>query len=93
MEFAESEISFRRSVSSEHLRFRLDLTPYLADVLAAWETGQDFIIQDIRSPWDGKPINLEDARKAGMKSINLRYKRNTQVVVVAITVAPPAESK
>jgi hypothetical protein len=56
------------------------------EVLAAWAAGKDFIVQDIMDPWDGKPINLEDARNAGLKSINLRYKRLTQVVVVPIEV-------
>lgn len=54
------------------------------EVLAAWETFKDFIVQDIMSPWDGKPINLQDARSSGMKSINLRYKGMTRVAVVKI---------
>lgn len=50
--------------------------------IADWEAGKDFILQDISSPWDGKPINKEDAVKAGYRSVNIRYKNLRQIAVV-----------
>lgn len=49
-----------------------------------WEAGKDFIINDMRDPYDGKPINLEDAKKSGIKSISIRYKKLTQVCIVKV---------
>lgn len=31
---------------------------------ADWLAGKDFILRDFRSPWDGKPINIEDVTRA-----------------------------
>lgn len=36
----------------------------LAAAKADWEAGKDFILQDITSPWDGKPCNKEDMKDA-----------------------------
>ena len=49
-----------------------------------WEAGQDFILRDVTSPWDGKPINLEDARTAGFQEVNIRYRGLTKLVVVRL---------
>jgi len=49
---------------------------------ADWNSGMDFILRDVTSPWDGKPINLEDAKTAGFQAVNIRFKRMTRVVVV-----------
>jgi len=54
------------------------------DAKAAWESGKDFIVQDFMSPWDGKPINLEDAKKAGFQEVNIRFKKMASVVVVKL---------
>lgn len=54
------------------------------DAKAAWESGKDFILHDFSSPWDGKPINLEDAKKAGFGEVNIRFARMTKVVVVKV---------
>ena len=43
-----------------------------------WNAGKDFILQDITSPWDGKPINKEQADAENYK-VNIRYKRMTQI--------------
>ena len=29
------------------------------DARADWDANKDFIIQDMSSPWDGKPVNKE----------------------------------
>jgi len=51
---------------------------------ADWEAGKDFILQDISSPWDGKPINKEDAMKAKFPGVNIRFKGMTKIVVVKL---------
>ena len=48
---------------------------------AAWNSGKDFIIQDITSRWDGKPINQQDAAGAGLK-IMIRYNGLRNIVNV-----------
>ena len=59
-----------------------------AEVVAAWEAGKDFILQDMSSPYDGKPINKQDAAGIpGLRAVNLRYKKNTQVAVVKVATA------
>lgn len=45
---------------------------------AAWNSGKDFIIRDITSRWDGKPINKQDADGAGIKVL-LRYNKLKKV--------------
>ncbi len=52
---------------------------------ADWDAGKDFIIADMMDPYCGKPINREDARNAGIKTVNIRYKRLTQVAVVKVS--------
>lgn len=50
---------------------------------ADWLSGKDFILQDFRSPWDGRPINLEDANKAypGVDIlVYYRDRRNTVLI-------------
>ena len=54
------------------------------EVLAAWNGGKDFIIADVTNPWSGKPINLADARQAGVGSVTIRYKALRQCVVVRV---------
>lgn len=54
------------------------------DAKGDWEAGCDFIIADVMDPYCGKPINNSDAKGAGLKSINIRYAKNTKVTVVTI---------
>ena len=49
---------------------------------ADWASGKDFILRDPTSPWDGKYINEEDARNAGIAVVNIRYAGLTKVTVV-----------
>jgi hypothetical protein len=48
------------------------------------QKGLDFKIMDISSPWDGRYINLEDARAAGIKYLRVRYNNRTAVVVIEL---------
>jgi hypothetical protein len=45
--------------------------------LADWNEGEDFILQDIMSPWDGKPCSKRDFDAPVM----IRYYKNQRVVV------------
>ena len=58
--------------------------PTAKAAVAAWEAGDDFLLRDCTSRWDGKPINLEDAREAGYKEVNLRFNKLAGVVVVKV---------
>jgi hypothetical protein len=51
---------------------------------ADWEAGKDFIVADISDPYCGKPINIADAKGAGIATINIRYAATTKVTVVTI---------
>lgn len=44
---------------------------------ADWDAGKDFILQDISSPWDGKPCSKRDM--AGFGVIG-RFNKNTKTV-------------
>lgn len=52
------------------------------DILAAWLAGKDFLICDMSSRWDGKPVNVTDAERAGETVVNVRYKRLTAICVL-----------
>jgi hypothetical protein len=58
-----------------------------AQAIADWEAGKDFILQDVMSPWDGKPINKEDAERSGFRTIKIRYKQMRQIAVVKMAAA------
>ena len=49
-----------------------------AAVLIDWNKGLDFIINDISSPWDGKPCNRQDLKN---ETVKFRYSRLTKVFV------------
>lgn len=55
------------------------------DVKTAWADGKDWIVEAWGDPNDGRPINKANADAAHV-TVMLRYKRNTQVVVI-----PPAK--
>lgn len=50
------------------------------EVKEAWESGKDFLIQDISSPDDGRYVNIEDVPDG--TSLQIRYKKLTQVLIL-----------
>ncbi len=46
--------------------------------------GKDFIVNDIMSPWDGKPANARSLREAGIVRVNVRYSQLRKVCVVRV---------
>jgi len=46
--------------------------------------GKDFIINDMFSPWDGKPVNVEGLRSEGITQVNVRYGQLRKVCVVQV---------
>lgn len=55
-----------------------------AKALEAFNSNQDFILNDIASPYDGKPCNKQDLKSAGEKQVMIRYKKLTQVFPTTI---------
>lgn len=53
-------------------------------VKADFEDGKDFVIADMMHPDCGRYCNREDLQREGVKAVNIRYKRNTQVCVVKV---------
>jgi len=51
---------------------------------ADFRAGKDFIIQDMSSPWDGKPANIRDLSGAGVATVNIRYKKLRNIAVVKV---------
>jgi hypothetical protein len=58
------------------------------EVMEAWDAGKDFIVQDMMSPYDGKPINKADAKAAGIGNVNIRYKKMRSVAVIKVAKFP-----
>lgn len=52
-----------------------------AAVLADWNDGKDFLIQDYRA---GGYINKRDAINEGVSDVNIRYAKNRKVVPVKV---------
>ena len=52
------------------------------EVQEAWDAGKDFQINCFMHPDDGRYINKDDATKGS--SINVRYKKLTQVHVIKV---------
>lgn len=50
------------------------------EVLKDWNGNKDFIINCITHPYDGKPMNKEQAEKG--EQYNIRYRNNTQICPV-----------
>ena len=48
-------------------------------VLEAIASGQDFLVSDMSSRWDGKPANLESFRQAELDTVQVRYKGLTAI--------------
>jgi hypothetical protein len=55
-----------------------------AEVQRDLDANKDFIIQSYGHPYDGKPANASSLRAAGVKTVNIRYKRLTAVGVFKI---------
>ena len=53
-----------------------------AKVLADWNAEKDFIIADISSPYDGKPVNKQHLAKG--TCVQFRYARNLKTFVVSL---------
>ena len=56
-----------------------------AEAIEAWEDGQDFILNDFASMFDGKPCNHADLSEAGEYDfVNIRYAKLRRVVRVKL---------
>lgn len=44
----------------------------------------DFILHDVFSPWDGRPVNLPQLIEAGYTDVNVRYSKLRKVAVFRI---------
>jgi len=54
-------------------------------VLAAWNANRDFLVADLFSQWDGKPVNRADLeRTTGPQQVQIRYKRLKRIAVVQV---------
>lgn len=51
---------------------------------ADFEANKDFTIMDISSRWDGKVANKEDLQKEAPITLNIRYKKLTQIAQVVL---------
>lgn len=56
------------------------------EVRQDWDSSKDFIIADNFDPYDGKPINREDAMKAGIRQVGIRYQGSTKQVFIDVPV-------
>jgi len=55
-------------------------------VLQDWNNGKDFIVADMFSPYDGKPINKQDAEREDTGfSVMIRYKNLTQITAIKLS--------
>ena len=55
-------------------------------VLQDWNDGKDFIISDLFSKWDGKPVNKKDIERGGAEtSVMVRYRNMTQIAAIKIS--------
>jgi hypothetical protein len=55
-----------------------------AEVLAAFEADKDFIVADMSSRYDGKPVCRSDLVRAKVASVNIRYKGKRSIAVVKL---------
>ncbi len=54
-------------------------------VLEHLKEGRDFIVQDVSSPWNGKPCNLPDLKRQGVMHARVRYDRLRKVTLINIS--------
>ena len=53
-------------------------------IVAAFNENLDFTINDITSPWHGKPCNKEQLKAEGIKKVWMRYNKLTKIVQVEV---------
>lgn len=54
-------------------------------VAADWEANKDFLIADISSPWDGKPVNRDSLVRSGEAThVNVRYHNMRRVARIEV---------
>ena len=53
-------------------------------VLEHIKAGRDFIVRDMRSPWDGKPCNLGDLQRYGVMHARVQFNRLTETTTIHI---------
>ena len=54
-------------------------------VIADWQSNKDFIFNDITSPYDQKPINLQDVKNLlAPVTLKIRYAKLTKLVVIDV---------
>ena len=46
----------------------------------AWRAGVDFILHDLSSPWDGKPLSMRDVPHGAR--VQIRYAARRRAVVI-----------
>lgn len=56
----------------------------VSEVTAAFHGGLNFILNDMSSPWDGKPFNVENARELGLSHVRIRYGQLKKVAGVRV---------
>ena len=55
------------------------------EVLQDWNANRDFLVADLFSQWDGKPVNRADLERAtGPQQVQIRYKRLERIAVVQV---------
>ncbi len=54
------------------------------EVQEAWDSGKDFLIQDISSTDDGRYINKQDAEREGDMTLNIRYKKLANIKPIKV---------
>jgi hypothetical protein len=56
-----------------------------ADVVADWEKGKDFVIEDFVDPYCGKPVSLSDVKDAWKgHSVKIRFDKLKKVVILKV---------
>lgn len=48
------------------------------------DASKDFILSDLTSPWDGKPINRPQLAELGVSTVNVRYAKQRRVAVLTV---------
>jgi hypothetical protein len=48
------------------------------------DAGRDFILCDLTSPWDGRPINRPQLAEQGARQVNVRFGKGRKVAVLTV---------
>jgi len=51
-----------------------------AAIWADWIANEDFIVTDMSSRWDGKPVNKQDAERSRLACVIVRYGKRLEKV-------------